>query len=254
MPSLINAVPMLDDTPPNRSGASFLNGMAAPPTPADAWEANTKAYGDWANQQQQAEIRTGMRDAVSGELTDAGQRQQMFGAAMGIALGTTAPGFKGPGLIAYHGSPVGDLTALDLAKTGTGAFAGRFAEGNTLEPQAYLATEPSHAASYGENVHKFSIDAPLLEKDAVPELQNWAKELGYSGAQEMIDKYFDGNAYEALRADEYFLDAVREAKTAGLPGAKVSFGDLKDSTTGTNRKIGDVIILHDASVATKVPD
>jgi len=157
-------------------------------------------------------------------------------------------------IIAYHGTDAADLKSFDLGKTGQGATAGRWAPGFQPDASVYFATEPHHAAHYGEHIHKFLIDAPLLEKDAAQELEQWARELHYHNAQTMIDEYFDGNAYNALDADNYFADANREAQRAGLPGAIISFGDLTDSVGGRNRRVGNVIVLNDLSVATMVSD
>lgn len=227
---------------------------ASAPTQADAYTANAQAYQSWLAQQRASGVASGMIDPQTGwptsnALVDAFRQ---YGGAM--LASTSAPGAKMPGLIAYHGTDAADLSAFDLSKTGDGATAGRWAAGYKPEPQVYLATEPSHAAAYGEHIHKFEINSPLLEKDAASELESWAKDMKYKNAQDMIDNYYDGNAYDALNADQYFADAVRQARAAGFPGTRVSFGDLKDSVSGQNRKVGDVIVLHDPSVATKVSD
>jgi hypothetical protein len=91
-----------------------------------------------------------------------------------------------------------------------------------------------------------------MEKDAVGELEQWAKDNGHDSAQKMIDDYYDGNIYDALDADNYFLDAHREARDAGFKGVRINFGDLKDRMGGSKQPVGDVIILNDHSAATKV--
>lgn len=163
-----------------------------------------------------------------------------------------APAGKSRTFTAYHGS-IDPFDQFDMAKAGSGATEGRFASGADIPQAAYLTSSPQHAAIYGSNVQQFNVSAPLLEKNAASELKDWAKEMGYKSAQKMIDEYYEGNAYYALDADHYFLDAHREAQAAGLPGARVSFGNLTTKHGSRSVPMGDVFVIHDPSVLTKKP-
>jgi hypothetical protein len=190
-------------------------------------------------------------DPATGQMTAQGAAR-MDNPALGLDTGGVVSGNLLGMVRAFHGSP-NEMTALDPTRVGTGAMADRWAQGVKHSDEYYLTTSKAHAKDYGDIVHEFEINHPLLEKDAKADLEKWAKDEGYPSAQQHINDYYDGSAYHALDADNYFKDALREAKEAGLPGARISFGDLFSREGRSKVPIGDVIVLHDPSVAVKVP-
>jgi len=174
--------------------------------------------------------------------------------AMVLGMVGDAPGGKLGGMkpvTAYHGS-LEDFTNFDPTKVGTGGLTERWAPGTKHADEYYLATNPEQAKPYGPFVHEFQIDRPLLQKDAKAELETWAKDEGYDSAQAHLDNYYDGDIYQALDLDNYMKDALNEAKQAGMPGAHISFGDLKIRRGDRKVPAGDFIVLHDPSAATKI--
>lgn len=151
----------------------------------------------------------------------------------------------------FHGS-LDDFEAFDPSKVGSGPMGNRWVEGTKHADEYYLTTNKQHAGTYGPVIHEFQVDQPLYQKDAKAELEAWAKDQGYDSAQEHIDDYYEGSIYDALNLDDYLKDAVREAKKAGFPGVQVSFGDLKMRHGDRKMPVGDFVVLHDPSAATKV--
>lgn len=95
MPSLINAAPSLFEPGSGDAlGGSFLNGtpLAAPPTRADAFDANSKAYADWLAAQKADGIAKGLIDPQTGWPTKAGLEDAANQLAQSIMLGTTSSG------------------------------------------------------------------------------------------------------------------------------------------------------------------
>ena len=223
--------------------------LTGAPTWADAYDYNANALANWVTQQRQISADRGLWNDKTGLPTGAGivNAGQQYGNA--LLMGTTAPAAKG--ITAYHGSPH-DFETFDPARVGSESMADRWAKGTAHKDEYYLTTNPQHAESYGMNVHQFQIDQPLLQKDAKAELETWANDQGYPSAQQHIDDYYEGSPYAALDADNYFKDAISEAKRAGFPGVQVSFGDLKMKQGGRKVPVGDVIVLHDPTVANKV--
>jgi hypothetical protein len=232
---------------PNGLGPPMLNYAAPPPDTSQG--AGVAAAGQqawqWLQDQRAESTRQGLLDPDTGLPTQVGavDAAQKYGSA--LLMGSTAPSIR-----AFHGS-LDDFDAFDAAKVGSGAMADRWAPGTSHADEYYLTTDRQHAAHYGDNVHEFQIDAPLLQKDAKAELEAWAKDQGYDNAQQHINDYYDGSVYDALDADNYYKDALSEAKKAGFPGVHVSFGDLKDRLGDRMVPMGDTIILHDPSVAVK---
>jgi hypothetical protein len=94
------------DNPP--TPASLLNGatpLAAPPTQADAFDANAKAYGDWVAKERADGVASGLIDPQTGWPTKAGLEDAAHQLADSMLMGTTAPGMKGvlPMDFASHG-------------------------------------------------------------------------------------------------------------------------------------------------------
>jgi hypothetical protein len=234
------------DNPLAKAPAPSYDPAAAvqPDTGTPNLGAGVDALGQWLAAQRAKSRQMGLL-GDNGLPTQAGavDAAQKYGSA--LLMGSTAPGIR-----AFHGS-LDDFDAFDAAKVGSGAMADRWAPGTAHADEYYLTTDRQHAAHYGDNVHEFQIDVPLLQKDAKAELEAWAKDQGYDSAQQHINDYYDGSVYDAIDADNYYKDALSEAKKAGFPGVHVSFGDLKDRLGDRMVPMGDTIILHDPSVAVK---
>ena len=123
----------------------------------------------------------------------------------------------------FHGSPDEEFTAFDRAKAGSGASKGVIGSGG----EVYFADTPEHAAQYGKP-RAFNVHGDFAHADAQSELEEWAKEMGFANAQDMITQYYNGSLYHALDADNYFGLKLSEAKNAGKDGVIVDFGKLKD--------------------------
>jgi len=136
--------------------------MAYGPTLADAWQANAKAYGDWSEQQRvaneatyQADLAKGYFDPKTGARTDAGwgalgtEIGQAYGSAM--IGGTSAPGMKGPGFTAYHGSPH-SFDAFKSEAIGTGEGAQAYGHG------LYVAQSEKVAQGYRDRLSPSGVE------------------------------------------------------------------------------------------------
>lgn len=151
MASLLNAAPSVVDGLPAGTdaipAASLLN--RAPPTPlpdgapsqADAWDATSKAAGDWVAQQRADGVAKGLIDPETGWPTKAGLQDAAHQLAQSVMLGTSAPGEAGPGFTAYHGSPH-SFDTFDASKIGTGEGAQAYGHG------LYFAEQEGVAQSY----------------------------------------------------------------------------------------------------------
>lgn len=129
MPSLINAVPLVEpasgDVAP--AGGSFLNrsaALVAPPTQADAWDANSQAYGDFVARERASGVAAGLVDPETGWPTKAGLEDAAHQLAQSILMGTTAPGVKGSAAGVAHPN---------------------YAEGSALPPTVYRGSVPGGA-------------------------------------------------------------------------------------------------------------
>lgn|SRR5215469_9046223 len=167
-----------------------------------------------------------------------------------LLMGTTGP----RGVLAYHGTTAGaPFTSFDLSRYGSGAFADTGVPAGA-QPAFYLTSEPAHAesyANYGDAPLKFNVAGKLKQIDAVPLLKDWATELGYKGdAQRMINEYFEGSAYQAMDADNFFSQELHQALKEGHDGITVDFGDLRNNLPGHRFKMGKVHVLSDPSLAT----
>jgi hypothetical protein len=151
----------------------------------------------------------------------------------------------------FHGS-MENLDAFDPTRVGSGAMEGRWAAAAKHADEYYMTTDREHASTYGPNINEFEINKPLLKKNGKAELTAWAKDQGYKSAQHQLDEYYGGDIYDAMDLDNYLKDALREAKSSGFPGVHVSFGDLKARFGNRKVPVGDFVVLHDPSVATKV--
>jgi hypothetical protein len=104
--SLLNAAPSVFEPAAGDLGGSLLNGsapLAAPPTKADAFGANSKAYNDWVAKERADGVAKGLLDPETGWATKAGLEEASRQLAQSILMGSTAPG-EAPGFTAYHGS------------------------------------------------------------------------------------------------------------------------------------------------------
>ena len=206
------------------------------PTLADAWDVNGPA------------IAQNMRDAAAAvrdpqTWTDAARQ---YGQA--LVAGTSAP----KGVRVWHGSTA-SFDKFDLGMSGTGATAnGYFANPKELPPYIYTASEKDHASLYGEP-REFQLNGAVKKHNAVPELKDWAKELGYKTPQEMVDKYFDGDAYQALGSDQYFIEKMRAAQKEGIPNISVDFGPIMTKVSdGRQIKMGKVYLSSDPGNLEKI--
>lgn len=144
----------------------------------------------------------------------------------------------------YHGTDAA-FDSFDLSKFGNGAFQNLTLGGKGRRPAVYLTNNREHASLYGPNV--LEVEGNLTSahnKSAKPELTKWAKENGYKTAQEMIDDYYKGDAYDALNVDALLDGAVKEAVASGKSVATVDFGDLRHH----GKPIGKISVVADPAL------
>jgi hypothetical protein len=146
MAGLINAAPSLFEPRAGDAAAtgSFLNGtppVAAPPTQADAFDANSKAYGDFVAAQRADGVAKGLIDPDTGWPTKAGLEDASRQLAQSMLLGTTAPEFKGAAFTAFHGSPH-SFDQFQSSAIGTGEGAQAYGHG------LYFADQEATAKTY----------------------------------------------------------------------------------------------------------
>lgn len=208
------------------------------PTLADAWDVNGPAIA-----QNMRDTMAAVRDPQT--WTDAARE---YGQA--LVAGTSAP----KGVRVWHGSTA-KFDKFDLGMSGTGATAdGYFANPEKLPQYIYSASEKDHAALYG-TPQQFQLNGAIRNHNVVPELREWAKELGYKTPQKMIDDYFDGNVYQALDADKYFLEKMRAAQKDGIPNISIDFGPLMMKMSDRSQsKVGKVYLSSDPAQLEKVVD
>jgi hypothetical protein len=127
----------------------------------------------------------------------------------------------------YHGSDVEIEGPLTTDKFGSGAFTE--IDGTTKRgyaPAVYLTDSKEHAERYG-NVSAYKLDeSNATYHDAVPGLNEWAKDEGYESGQDMVDKYYEGDVYAATNADQMFNQQIRQAQSEGKGAAIIDFGNL----------------------------
>lgn len=192
-------------------------------------------------------------DPISGRLNESGDilANMLMGASSGI-VPKAAQMVAGTGIRAFHGSNVA-FDKWDPKLSGSGATQNYFAKPQELNPAFYLTSNADHAKYYGDVVSEFDITGKIKKYNAVPELKQWAKELGYKDVQKMIDEYFDGSVYRALDADNYFLSKLSDAASSGHKGIAVDFGKLVDSADGVRKDSpGKIFVLSDPGMAKRV--
>jgi hypothetical protein len=173
MPSLINASPAFEPgagDPSAGSRSSFLNGtqaLASPPTAADAWDANSKAYGDFVAEQRADGIAKGLLDPQTGWPTKAGLEDAAKQLADSIMLGTTAPGEAVPQLItSQHYLSEALVAAKQVAKDYTVKVSPTF----HVEGQPYQAIIDGHhalAAAHADGATPNIVEATPQDHDAI---------------------------------------------------------------------------------------
>jgi hypothetical protein len=151
------------------------------PTWADAWNYNAPIV-----QQHLADAATAVQSPQF--WTDAAGQY-----ANALMMGTTAPGMKGPGFTAYHGSPH-DFNAFDASKIGTGEGAQAYGQGmyvagnegvargyrDRLAPATYqTATGPDTASNVWSAMHNAQI-ADGVHPNVAPQVA--------TNVRDMIDK------------------------------------------------------------------
>jgi hypothetical protein len=263
MASLINAAPSLFEPPagsdqaPTR--ASLLNGstpLASPPTQADAFDATSKAYGDWVAKERADGVAKGLIDPQTGWPTKAGLEDASRQLAQSVLLGTSAPEFKGPALIAFHGSPH-SFDTFDASKIGTGEGAQAYGHGLYFADNEAVARGYRDALTRGQGVagsaatmdyapgvlaslqknspglisdaeRAFDLGARNLPQDASPEdlgnaaiahLQNW--QSGYLSDAANI-KGPNADAYRAKAAEYDTL--IKHIQDGDVTGAQTGAG------------------------------
>ena len=128
----------------------------------------------------------------------------------------------------FHGTNSDIFDKFDISKARTGASE----RGSNLNlPDAvYLTDKNLHASAYGDNILEFSTDKKYKVFKPKKELEQWAKENNYKNFQEMIDDYYDGDAYAA--AD---VDSILAREFRANPG-----GVIVDLTGYVDREYGDL--------------
>lgn len=181
------------------------------------------------------------RGIIGEAMTNAGAVPAMRGplSAQGGALKIGAPPDRW-----YHGTDA-TFDSFDLSKFGNGAFQNLTLGGEGRRPAVYLTNNKDHASLYGPNVLEVEGNfTSAHNKSAKPELKKWAKENGYKTAQEMIEDYYKGDAYDALNVDALLDSAVKEAIASGKGVATVDFGDLRHH----GKPIGKISVVADPSL------
>jgi hypothetical protein len=169
--------------------------LAPPPSLADAWTANTKAYGDFVAQQRAAGVADGTLDPDTGWPTQKGYVDAARQTANGLLMGTTAPEGGVPGFTAFHGSGA-DFNAFGNNKIGTGEGNQAFGYGH------YVADAESVAQTYRDA-------ARAKAAQASPELQ--AAVSDYNAKYQAVGQFMSGS-----QADFDAAIASRDAAHAKL--------------------------------------
>lgn len=174
--------------------------------------------------------------------------------AYGNAMMMGSSGIRGGlGVRAFHGTTA-KFDKFDPQYSGTGATEGFFAHPKDLPQLIYSASERPHAEMYGTPL-EINISGKIKNYNAVPELNAWAKELGFKNTQRMVDEYFDGNLMRALSADQYLIDKMKLAKDAGIPSVSVDFGNLLHRVSDNKQiKFGKIYVTSDPSRLTMISD
>lgn len=202
MASLINAATsgVFDGAPGNDpttlSRASLLNGatpLAPPPDTADAYAANSKAYGGWVAAQRADGVAKGLLDPETGWPTKAGLEDAANQLAQSVMMGTTAPGMKGATmenpafakwfgaskvvddagspLALYHGSAAKNISEFKPSLIGSANDEGYYGRGYYFTPDQQLAQD--YVPSSGGAVHQInaSVQNPFIWDLSTPAAQ-----------------------------------------------------------------------------------
>ena len=148
---------------------------------------------------------------------------------------------SGAPLVVYHGSD-SEFMEYDLSRTGSGA-----SERGALTNQEqgiYAVDVERHAEQYGEVSPLYvKMENPYFV-DFEADLEAWAKEGEETGepltAQELVDRAYSGDVYNATDADSQFEQHIKAAKRSGNDGVIADFGNLQDSDVG---RLGRVYIV-----------
>lgn len=239
MPSLMNGaapVQALDQPSP-----SLMNGgtapLAPPPTQADAWDANSKAYTDWVAKERADGVAKGLLDPKTGWPTKAGLEDASRQLAQSVLMGTTAPGAKGlPMDLASRMSRAEDQGFTTDAYHGTNksfkAFDPAKGQAQTWGPGHYFDTTPeipnNFASGDGANV------IPVKLKISSPFIPTTENALG------LIDKSFD--LTNSMRARDGQPPLPASKRDTWMIGQKQQLLDAAEVGGATERNaVGDFV-------------
>jgi hypothetical protein len=221
------------------------------PDQGAALASTAQMVADWSAEQKRKSAEMGLWNPETGLPTGAGVADIANQYATALVMGTGAP----KPVRAYHGS-LADFTTFDPKLTGTGATAetGSYAKPTEFPKAMYLTTERGHAEDFGTPM-AFDITGKVKNYNAVSDLKSWAKDMGYKTPQAMIDDYYGGSVYEALNADQYFAEKIREATASGHKAVSVDFGDLVSRRGDTGKqRLGKVFLVADPTMLRRVTE
>lgn len=130
---------LFGDTP--QPGGDWRDTVAPEPSPAQAWDVNSREYREWLERDRQRQIALGHLDPETGQMTDAGrdaQREAITGGFTPGDVGAAAGMIK-----AWHGSPH-IFDRFDFSKIGTG-------EGNQVFGHGGYIAQARAVAEYYRN-------------------------------------------------------------------------------------------------------
>ena len=125
----------------------------------------------------------------------------------------------------YHGTDT-EWTTFNFDMFGSNGFDNISEVSDNYTRAAYATSSYEHAKCYGNTVIKVEAKGSIKKVDRSAELVEWAEEMGYETVQQMIDDYYNGDAYEAVNFDQAVEEEIKNAIKEGFDGVIVSFGDI----------------------------
>jgi hypothetical protein len=176
--------------------------LAPPPTLAEGWGYNAKAYTDWVAAERQRAIDEGLLDPRTGWPTEKGARQMAETALWGFIGSSEAPG----GIRAFHASPHA-FNRFDLSKIGSGE--GAQVQGHGL----YFAQREGTSRWYWD---KFKRNVPKptgFEPDFMYDGEGYHRDILQDDWRRPLDRWMAINAvlrhkFDPALARQEFVDVL----------------------------------------------
>lgn len=138
-------------------------------------------------------------------------------------------------IVVYHGTNE-DFTRFDIGKFGK-TIADRLGSSEGYYASIYLTTSKGHAFQYGDNQMDLYVRGNYEIIDAEQEIRGWHEEIG--DGTDFDDWIASVEVYDALNADSFFNESIKNASASGKDGVIIDFGGL---TFDRGVKVGKVVI------------